>query len=72
MIGHRPVTEFVSRTSPLWRQWRANPDAIDLNEAVRLLTQHPQWLRRPVVVAPAGVVVGYDEAALKAIARQRS
>jgi arsenate reductase-like glutaredoxin family protein len=33
-----------------------------------MLVQHPEWLRRPIVVAGGQIVVGYDEVALRALA----
>jgi len=57
---------FLNRTCPLKEQF----PRLSRKEAIAMLAQHPEWLRRPIVIAGGQIVVGYDEAALRALARR--
>ncbi|MFA0750346.1 MAG: hypothetical protein SLRJCFUN_000749 [Candidatus Fervidibacter sp.] len=57
---------FLNRTCPLKEQL----PRLSRKEAIAMLAQHPEWLRRPIVIAGGQIVVGYDEAALRALARR--
>jgi len=54
----------LSRTCPLKEQL----PKLSRKEAIAMLAQHPEWLRRPIVIAGGQIVVGYDEVALRALA----
>lgn len=47
--------------------FRALPDGdkadIDASKAVRLMTEHPSTIKRPVVEHPGGLLVGFDPVA---------
>ncbi|MFA0777264.1 MAG: hypothetical protein PVTTEEND_000978 [Candidatus Fervidibacter sp.] len=64
LLGNRPVEMFLSRTCPL----KERLPKLSRKEAIAMLAQHPEWLRRPMVIAGGQIVVGYDEAALRALA----
>ena len=64
LLGDRPVEMFLNRTCPLKEQF----PRLSRKEAIAMLAQLPEWLRRPMVIAGGLIVVGYDEAALRALA----
>ena len=55
---------LLNRRSTTWRELpEERRTGLDAARAVELMTAHPTLVKRPVVEAPAGIVVGVDEAA---------
>ena len=69
--GKRP-TEWLSRRSIPFRTLElANRDLSD-EELIELMSEHPALLKRPIIIAPDSVQVGFNRGALEALAyRQR-
>src|SRR5579863_1653187 len=69
LIGKRDHRMFLNTRNELYRarNMRENPPSRD--EALQLMAAEPNLIRRPVVLRGADLVLGYDEEALKRIAK---
>jgi arsenate reductase-like glutaredoxin family protein len=52
--------DYVSKRSPVFRQ---RPLPASKAEAIDLMLEHPNVIRRPVLVAGARVIFGFDQQA---------
>ncbi|MCS7224360.1 MAG: hypothetical protein NZ959_07380 [Armatimonadetes bacterium] len=71
LLGGRPVVEITGRQSPLRQRLLEGADKPSREEALRLLSQNPNWLRRPIIVAGDQVVIGFNEAAIRDLVATR-
>jgi arsenate reductase len=60
LIGKRDYTEFLNTRNELFRRKKMKDNPPTRKEAVRLMAQEPNLIRRPVIVAGGRVVVGFD------------
>jgi len=61
LIGKRDYTEFLNSRNELFRKKHMEEKPPSRKEAIRLMAQEPNLIRRPVVVAGGRVVIGFDE-----------
>jgi Spx/MgsR family transcriptional regulator len=66
LIGNRDYTEFLNSRNELFRKRKMRENPPTRREAIRMMANEPNLIRRPVVVAGGRVVIGFDE---KGIAR---
>lgn len=68
LIGTRNHLDFLNPRTELYRQrkMKENPPARD--EALKLMAQEPNLIRRPIVIRGGQMVLGYDEEALRKLA----
>jgi arsenate reductase len=71
LIGERDVAPFLSTRNELYRErgMKTHPPARD--EAIALMAEHPNLLRRPLLVVGDEIVFGTNEAAYRALLRSR-
>jgi arsenate reductase-like glutaredoxin family protein len=62
-VDARRLEEFLSRRSPIFKQ---RPLPKTKGEAIDLMLQHPNLIKRPVVVKGRKAVFGFDKDALEA------
>lgn len=69
LIGPRNYLDFLNPRNELYRQrkMRENPPARD--EALKLMAQEPNLIRRPIVIRSGQMVLGYDEEGLRKLAK---
>ena len=69
LIGPRNYLDFLNPRNELYRQrkMRENPPARD--EALKLMAQEPNLIRRPIVIRGGQMVLGYDEEGLRKLAK---
>ncbi len=67
IIGGGPVTDFLNTRTPLYRERKMKDNPPNREEAIRLMLGDQNLLRRPVTLKGKRKVVGFDEAALKAL-----
>jgi arsenate reductase-like glutaredoxin family protein len=64
LIGKRDYRDFLNFRNELYRErgMKENPPPRD--EALRLMSENPNLIRRPILVKGSRIVLGYDEDAL--------
>jgi Spx/MgsR family transcriptional regulator len=69
LIGKRDHRMFLNTRNELYRARKMGENPPSREEALRLMAGEPNLIRRPVVLRGAEIVLGYDEEALKRIAK---
>ncbi len=68
-IGKRDHRMFLNTRNELYRTRKMGQNPPSRDEALKLMAAEPNLIRRPVVLRGADIVLGYDEEALKRIAK---
>jgi arsenate reductase-like glutaredoxin family protein len=63
-VDEKQFLDFVSRRSPVFKQ---RPLPRTKREAIDLMLQHPNLIKRPIVVKGKRAVFGFDKEALEAL-----
>lgn len=61
LIGRRDYNDFLNSRNELFRKKHMAEKPPSKKEAIRMMVEEPNLIRRPVVVAGGRVVVGFDE-----------
>jgi arsenate reductase len=69
LIGDRDYRQFLNSRNELFRIMKMAANPPSRAEALRLMAREPNLIRRPVVIRGVEIVLGYDEDALKKLAR---
>ena len=69
LIGKRDHRMFLNTRNELYRTRNMSQNPPSRDEALQLMAAEPNLIRRPVVLRGADIVLGYDEEALKSIAK---
>jgi len=69
LIGKRDYRAFLNTRNELYRTRKMGENPPSRDEALQLMAAEPNLIRRPVVLRGAQIVLGYDEEALKRIAK---
>ena len=69
LIGKRDHRMFLNTRNELYRTRKMGQNPPSREEALKLMAGEPNLIRRPVVLRGAEIVLGYDEEALKRIAK---
>jgi arsenate reductase (glutaredoxin) len=69
LIGKRDHRMFLNTHNELYRTRKMGQNPPSRDEALQLMAAEPNLIRRPVVLRGADIVLGYDEEALKRIAK---
>src|SRR5262250_1770358 len=64
LIGKRDYREFLNFRNELYRERGMKENPPPREEALRLMSEHPNLIRRPILVKGSRIVLGYDEDAL--------
>ncbi|MDE3138189.1 MAG: arsenate reductase family protein [Acidobacteriota bacterium] len=67
LIGNRDYLLFLNPKNELYRSRNMKSKPPSRPEAIKLMAQNPNLIRRPIVVAEKKIVIGYDEEALKGL-----
>ena len=64
LISERDYKEFLNPRNEIYRQknMKANPPS--RREAIRMMAEEPNLIRRPVIIAGGRMVLGFDEEAI--------
>ncbi len=67
LIGKRDYRDFLNSRNEMYRErgMKENPPPRD--EAIRLMSENPNLIRRPVLIAGREIVLGWDEARYREI-----
>ena len=64
LIGARNYLEFLNPRNELYRQREMKQHPPSRGEALKLMAQEPNLIRRPIVIRGGQMVLGYDEEGL--------
>jgi arsenate reductase-like glutaredoxin family protein len=65
LIGSRDYKEFLNTRNELYRERNMKEHPPSRDEALKLMSEHPNLIRRPILVKGKQIILGYDEEALK-------
>ncbi len=68
LIGDRDYRLFLNPKNELYRKRKMKQNPPSRAEALRLMAQEPNLIRRPIVLRGRQIVLGYDEEALSKLA----
>lgn len=66
LLGGRPAATIFSSRSPTLKKLGLDLAALDDEQMLRLMSEHPTLVRRPLLVDEQGIVVGFDREAYRA------
>lgn len=69
LIGDADIANFLNTRSPAYHQRKLRARPPTKAEAIELMAQDPNLIRRPIIVKGRTQVIGFDEARLRAVAR---
>ncbi len=69
LIGDRDYRKFLNPRNVLYREMKMKDGPPPRAESVRLMSENPNLIRRPVVVRGKRVVAGFDSEALEGMAK---
>jgi Spx/MgsR family transcriptional regulator len=69
LIGKRDHRMFLNTRNELYRMRKMGQNPPPREEALKLMAAEPNLIRRPVALRGSEIVLGYDEEALKRIAK---
>ena len=67
LIGTRDYTEFLNPRNELYRRKKLKEKPPSRREAIQMMAEEPNLIRRPVIVAGGRVVVGFDEKSITSL-----
>ena len=69
LIGKRDYKKFLNPRNELYRLRKMKDKPLSRAEAIKLMAQEPNLIRRPVVIRGGQMVLGYDEGALEKLVK---
>jgi arsenate reductase len=67
LIGKRDYREFLNFRNEMYRERGMKENPPPRAEALRLMSENPNLIRRPILVKGGKIVLGYDEEALSGL-----
>ena len=67
LIGDRDYREFLNSRNELYRERKMKENPPSRTEAIRLMAEEPNLIRRPLVIRGGRIILGLDEEAYKKI-----
>jgi arsenate reductase len=67
LIGSRDHTEFLNPRNELFRRKKMKENPPPRREAIRMMAQEPNLIRRPVILCGGRVVLGYNAEGIKSL-----
>jgi len=61
LIGKRDYKTFLNFRNELYRERKMKANPPTREEAIRLMSQHPNLIRRPILVQGSRITLGFDE-----------
>jgi Spx/MgsR family transcriptional regulator len=61
LIGTRDYLKFLNFRNELYREKKMKTNPPSRAEAIRLMSQHPNLIRRPILVQGSKIALGFDE-----------
>ena len=67
LIGERDYKLFLNSRNELYRERGMAQNPPSRQEAIRLMSENPNLIRRPILVKGKKIVLGWNEADMKAL-----
>ena len=67
LIGSRDYRQFLNTRNELYRERGMKEKPPSRVEAIKLMAQHPNLIRRPILIRGTRVVIGWDEEQAKGL-----
>jgi arsenate reductase (glutaredoxin) len=64
LIGKRDYRLFLNSRNELYRERGMQESPPTREEALRLMSEHPNLIKRPILVKGSKIVLGFDEPAM--------
>ena len=64
LIGNRDYRKFLNTRNELYRERKMKENPPPRAEALKLMSENPNLIRRPILVKGSQIILGYDEEAL--------
>ena len=69
LIGKRSHLDFLNTRNEMYRQRKMKENPPTRDEALKLMAQEPNLIKRPIVIRGGQMVLGYDEEGLRQLAK---
>ena len=69
LIGARDYTQFLNSRNELYRERGMKENPPTRAEALRLMSDNPNLIKRPLLIRGGEIVLGFDEAGIERLAR---
>ena len=69
LIGKRDYRQFLNSRNELYRERGMAETPPPRTEALRLMSENPNLIRRPIVIQGGQMVLGFDEEAIEKLVR---
>lgn len=69
LIGNRNYLDFLNTRNEMYRERKMKENPPTRDEALKLMAQEPNLIRRPIVIRGGKMILGYDEEALREFAK---
>src|SRR5882672_2595145 len=70
LIGTRDYSKFLNFRNQLYRERKMKASPPSRTEAIRLMSKHPNLIRRPILVSGSKIAVGFDADEFGELARR--
>jgi arsenate reductase (glutaredoxin) len=67
LIGSRDYRQFLNSRNELFRERKMKEKPPSRAEAIKLMAQHPNLIRRPILIRGSRIVIGWDEEQAKGL-----
>ncbi len=67
LIGNRDYRQFLNSRNELYRERGMKDEPPPREEALRLMSENPNLIKRPILVKGREIVLGFDEDALSGL-----
>jgi arsenate reductase-like glutaredoxin family protein len=68
LIGNRDHKQFLNTRNDVYRERKMAEKPPTRAEAIKLMSQTPNLIRRPLLVRGSQIIIGFDEAAYRILA----
>ena len=69
LIGQRDYKEFLNTRNELYRARKMAERPPTRPEALKLMAKEPNLIRRPLLIRGSQIIIGFDEAAYRKLAK---